>query len=155
MPIHRLNETPTEYATLADITCDSDGIIDKFIDLKDVKEVLEIHPFKSGDGEPYYIGFFLIGAYQEVMGNFHNLLGTVNEAHVIINNDDRHLVSKVIPGQSLGDILAMARYDRPFLQSGFKANVEQRVKTGKLDEGLAAQLVNEYDAAINGYTYLE
>ena len=154
MPIHKLNETPTEYATLADITCDSDGIIDKFIDLKDVKEVLEIHPFKSSDSEPYYIAFFLVGAYQEVMGNFHNLLGTVNEAHVIIN-DDGHLVSKVIPGQSLGDILEMARYDRTFLQTGFKVNVDQQVKNGRLDQTVAQQLINEYDGAISGYTYLE
>ncbi|HZS43486.1 MAG TPA: biosynthetic arginine decarboxylase [Blastocatellia bacterium] len=154
MPIHKLNETPTEYATLADITCDSDGIIDKFIDLKDVKEVLEIHPFKSEDNEPYYVGFFLVGAYQEVMGNFHNLLGTVNEAHVVIN-DNGHLISKVIPGQSLGDILSMARYDRPFLQAGFRSNVEQQVKAGRIDQNVAEELINEYEATISSYTYLE
>ncbi|MEW6737758.1 MAG: biosynthetic arginine decarboxylase, partial [Acidobacteriota bacterium] len=81
MPIHKLDTAPSEHATLVDLTCDSDGIIDKFVDLKDIKETLELHPFQPG--EPYYLAIFMIGAYQEVMGNFHNLFGTLNEAHVI------------------------------------------------------------------------
>src|SRR5918911_1038065 len=109
MPIHRLNEPPTDYATFVDITCDSDGHIDKFVDLKDVKEELELHPFT---GEPYYIAIFLVGAYQEVMGSFHNLFGQTNEAHVIIDTDGRYHITRLVQGSRVGDMIAYARYDR-------------------------------------------
>lgn len=152
MPIHRLNETPTQYTTFVDITCDSDGVIDKFVDLKDVKEVLEIHPF---DGSPYYIAFLLVGAYQEVMGNFHNLFGTVNEAHVIIDKEGSYLIQKIVNGQTLGDILSLARYERGFLHSGFRSQVSQQVKLGNLDETEGNRLAGLYEQFFNGYTYLD
>src|SRR6266849_32725 len=106
MPIHRLDEQPTDYATFVDLTCDSDGHIDKFVDLKDVKEVLELHPFT---GDPYYIAIFLVGAYQEVMGSNHNLFGRPNEAHVIIDTEGRYHIKKIVQGSRIGDMLVAAR----------------------------------------------
>src|SRR5204862_4694917 len=85
MPIHRLNEHPSDFATLVDVTCDSDGKVDRFVDLKDVKEVLELHPFRRD--EPYYLALFLVGAYQEVMGSYHNLFGQTNEEQIVIDDD--------------------------------------------------------------------
>jgi len=152
MPIHRLDETPTTFATFVDITCDSDGVIDKFVDLKDVKEVLEIHPFK---GEPYYIAILLVGAYQEVMGNFHNLFGTVNEAHVIMDKEESYLIQKIVPGHSIGDILNLSRYDKAFMHSNFRALIAQRVKDGQIDEQEAESIYREYEKNISGYTYLD
>ncbi|MCS6885391.1 MAG: biosynthetic arginine decarboxylase [Acidobacteriota bacterium] len=151
MPIHKLNTTPSEHATLVDLTCDSDGIIEKFIDLKDVKETLELHHFKPG--EPYYLGFFMIGAYQEVMGNFHNLFGTLNEAHVIINKNG-YLIKKILPGSHISDVLMMARYDKNFLLENFNMHLEEQVKQGNLDAAAAEELRTEYMKHYEGYTYL-
>ncbi len=95
VPIHRLDEKPTDYATLVDVTCDSDGKIDRFVDLKDVKQTLELHNWH--ESAPYYLGIFLVGAYQEVMGSHHNLFGHPNEAHIVIDNDGRFHVTKIIP----------------------------------------------------------
>lgn len=151
MPIHKLNSTPAEHATLVDLTCDSDGIIEKFIDLKDVKETLELHHFKPGD--PYYLGFFMVGAYQEVMGNFHNLFGTLNEAHVIINKNG-YLIKKIIPGSHISDVLGMARYDKNFLFESFNVHVEEQLKKNKLTEEAAEMLRAEYQKSFDSYTYL-
>jgi arginine decarboxylase len=152
MPIHRLNEQPTDYATFVDITCDSDGHIDKFVDLKDVKEVLELHPFT---GEPYYIAIFLVGAYQEVMGSFHNLFGQPNEAQVIINTDGRYHIKKIVPGSRVGDMLSYARYDRAQVSDNFRLMVKGRVDGGHLTDEEAESLISQYESDINRYTYLE
>ena len=151
MPIHKLNSQPSEHATLVDLTCDSDGIIDKFVDLKDIKETLELHHFSPKD--PYYLAFFMIGAYQEVMGNFHNLFGTLNEAHVIINREN-YLIKKIITGSNLGDVLALARYDKSFLWENFQKQLHEQVKVGRLTEAEAAELHSEYEKKITNYTYL-
>ncbi len=151
MPIHKLNSTPAEYATLVDLTCDSDGIIEKFIDLKDVKETLELHHFKPGD--PYYLGFFMVGAYQEVMGNFHNLFGTLNEAHIIINKNG-YLIKKIISGSHISDVLGMARYDKNFLFESFNVHIEEQLKKNKLTEDAAEMLRAEYQKHFDSYTYL-
>ena len=152
MPIHRLNEQPTDYATFVDITCDSDGHIDKFVDLKDVKEVLELHPFT---GEPYYIAIFLVGAYQEVMGSFHNLFGQPNEAQVIINTDGRYHIKKIVPGSRIGDMLSFARYDRSQAHENFRLMVKGRVDGGHLTFEEGEALICQYESDINRYTYLE
>jgi arginine decarboxylase len=152
MPIHRLNEPPTDYATFVDITCDSDGHIDKFVDLKDVKEVLELHPFT---GEPYYIAIFLVGAYQEVMGSFHNLFGQTNEAHVIIDTDGRYHITRIVQGSRVGDMIAYARYDRGQAWDNFQRMTRARVASGFLSQEEADALVREYESDINRYTYLE
>ena len=151
IPIHRLNKPPTEYATLCDITCDSDGVVDKFVDLHDVKQVLELHSLI--EGEPYYIAFMLVGAYQEVMGNNHNLFGAPNEAHIHID-DDGYLIKKVVKGTTVGEALYRARYERGQLHEGFRRLVAQRVKRGELTEAEGAEMVEFYESRINAYTYL-
>jgi arginine decarboxylase len=152
IPIHKLNESPKDTATLCDITCDSDGVVDKFVDLHDVKEVLEVHDLKPG--EPYYLAMMLIGAYQEVMGNFHNLFGTTNEAHVIISGDGQYHISRVIPGSNVGDMVTFARYEKEFLQDGFRNLLNRQIKKGKLTEEQATSLSDEYESHYHGYTYL-
>src|SRR5207244_5896928 len=112
VPIQMLNKPPTEFATLCDITCDSDGVVDKFIDLHDVKQVLELH--KLDPDETYYLAFMLVGAYQEVMGNNHNLSGVPkdDQSHIDAQGD---LVKTVIRGKTVGEAAARARYERGFL----------------------------------------
>lgn len=151
IPIHRLNRKPTEYATLCDITCDSDGVVDKFVDLHDVKQVLELHPLVKG--EPYYIAFMLVGAYQEVMGNNHNLFGTPHEAQIYID-EEGYLIKKVVRGTTIGEAVERARYERGQLHDGFRRQVAQRVKRGDLTEAEAARLVDFYESRIGAYTYL-
>jgi arginine decarboxylase len=151
IPIHRLNKPPTEYATLCDITCDSDGVVDKFVDLHDVKQVLELHSLN--EDEPYYIALMLVGAYQEVMGNNHNLFGAPNEAHIHID-DDGYLIKKVVKGTTVGEALYRARYERGQLHEGFRRIVAQRVKRGGLSEAAAAEMAELYESRYNAYTYL-
>ncbi len=151
IPIHRLNKAPTEYATLCDITCDSDGVINKFVDLHDVKQVLELHSLV--EGEPYYIALMLVGAYQEVMGNNHNLFGAPNEAHIHID-EDGYLIKKVVKGTTVGEALYRARYEPGQLHEGFRRLVAQRVKRGDLSEAEGAEMVESYESRINAYTYL-
>jgi arginine decarboxylase len=153
IPIHKLNVPPTDTATLVDITCDSDGVVDKFVDLHDVKEVLEVHDLK--DREPYYLAMMLIGAYQEVMGNFHNLFGTTNEAHVIISDDGEYHISRIVPGSLVGDMLSYARYEKDFLQDGFRTLLNRQTKKGNLTEDDANRLFQEYESHYTGYTYLD
>jgi arginine decarboxylase len=151
VPIHRLNKPPTAYATLCDITCDSDGVVDKFVDLHDVKQVLELHPLI--EGEPYYLAFLLVGAYQEVMGNNHNLFGTPNEAHIHID-EDGYLIKKVLRGTTVGEAVASARYEPGQLHDGFRRQVRQRIKQGELTEAEGAELVEFYESRVGAYTYL-
>ncbi|HMH45328.1 MAG TPA: biosynthetic arginine decarboxylase [Pyrinomonadaceae bacterium] len=151
VPIQSLNKPPTEFATLCDITCDSDGVVDKFVDLHDVKHVLELH--KLDPDEPYYLAFMLVGAYQEVMGNNHNLFGAPNEAHIHID-DEGYLIKKVIRGTTVGEAAGRARYERGLLHDGFRRQVTQRIKDGELTEAEAAELVNFYESRYDAYTYI-
>jgi arginine decarboxylase len=151
IPIHKLNKKPTEYATLCDITCDSDGIVDKFVDLHDVKHVLELH--KLVKGESYYLAMMLVGAYQEVMGNNHNLFGVPNEAHIFIG-DDGHIIRKVIYGTNLGEALATARYDADQLHDTYRRAVMQRIKNGELSTKEGSQWIEFYEDQEESYTYL-
>ena len=151
VPIHYLNKPPTEYATLCDITCDSDGVVDKFVDLHDVKQVLELHSLTPG--ETYYLAFLLVGAYQEVMGNNHNLFGTPNEAHIYID-DEGYLIKKVIRGTTVGEATERARYEKSLLHDGFRRLINQRVKEGELSEADGADLSQFYESRYDAYTYL-
>jgi arginine decarboxylase len=151
VPIQKLNKPPTEFATLCDITCDSDGVVDKFVDLHDVKQVLELH--KIDPDEPYYVAFMLVGAYQEVMGNNHNLFGTPNEAQIHID-EDGYLIKKVIRGTTVGEAVGRARYERGLLHDGFRRQVAQRIKNNELTEAEGAELVNFYEARFDAYTYI-
>ncbi len=151
VPIHYLNKPPTEYATLCDITCDSDGVVDKFVDLHDVKQVLELHSLIPGD--TYYLAFLLVGAYQEVMGNNHNLFGTPHEAHIHID-EEGYLIKKVIRGTTIGEATASARYERSLLHDGFRRLISRRVKDGELSEADGAELAQFYESRYGAYTYL-
>jgi arginine decarboxylase len=151
VPIQNLNKIPTEFATLCDITCDSDGVVDKFVDLHDVKHVLELH--KLDPDEPYYVAFMLVGAYQEVMGNNHNLFGTPNEAQIHID-EEGYLIKKVIRGTTVGEAAARARYERGLLHDGFRRQVTQRIKDAELTEAEGAELVNFYESRYDAYTYI-
>lgn len=152
LPIHSLNKPTTEYATLCDVTCDSDGVVDKFIDFHDVKEVLDVHRLRGG--QPYYLAVCLVGAYQEVMGNNHNLFGNPHEAHIIIDQDS-YLIKKVIPGSSLGDALAWARYGKEELHDSFRELVRKRVQEEQLSATEAEVLAAQYERSIQAYTYLD
>jgi arginine decarboxylase len=151
VPIHRLNKKPTEYATLCDITCDSDGIVNKFVDLHDVKPVLELH--KLIKDEPYYLAMMLVGAYQEVMGNNHNLFGVPHEAHIHIG-EDGYIIKKVIQGATLGDALSAVRFDSAQLKDQFRRIVMQRVKSGEVSSKEGNKLIEYYEVQADGYTYL-
>ena len=151
VPIQSLNKPPTEFATLCDITCDSDGVVDKFVDLHDVKHVLELH--KLDADEPYYLAFMLVGAYQEAMGNNHNLFGAPHEAQIHID-EEGYLIKKVIRGTTVGEAAARARYERGFLHEGFRRQVTQRIKDGELTETAGAELVNFYESRFDAYTYV-
>jgi arginine decarboxylase len=151
VPIQLLNKPPTEFATLCDITCDSDGVVDKFVDLHDVKHVLELHKLDSE--EPYYLAFMLVGAYQEAMGNNHNLFGAPNEAQIYID-EEGYLIKKVIRGTTVGEAAGRARYERGLLHDGFRRQVTQRIKDGELTEAEGAELVNFYESRYDAYTYI-
>jgi arginine decarboxylase len=151
VPIQHLNRAPTEFATLCDITCDSDGVVDKFVDLHDVKHVLELH--KIDPEEPYYLAFMLVGAYQEVMGNNHNLFGAPNEAQIHID-EEGYLIKKVIRGTTVGEAAGRARYERGLLHDGFRRQVTQRIKDGELSEAEGSELVNFYESRYDAYTYI-
>ncbi len=151
IPIHKLNKKPTEYATLCDITCDSDGIVDTFVDLHDVKPVLELH--KLSRSEPYYLAIMLVGAYQEVMGNNHNLFGVPHEAHIFIG-EDGHIIKKVINGATLADALEVVRFDTVQLRDNFRRLVMKRIKDGDLSTKEGNGLIEFYESQADSYTYL-
>lgn len=153
VPIHKLDEKPSDYATLVDVTCDSDGKIDRFVDLKDVKQTLELHNWDPGD--EYYLGIFLVGAYQEVMGSHHNLFGHPNEAHIVIDNDGRYHITKIIPGSRIDDMMQFARYDCAQLSESYKRQLKAQVDNGSLSQESAYELLQEYEQVAGRSTYLE
>ncbi|MEM7475891.1 MAG: biosynthetic arginine decarboxylase [Planctomycetota bacterium] len=153
VPIHRLNERPSDFATLVDVTCDSDGKIDRFVDLKDVKQTLELHDWDPA--EPYYLGIFLVGAYQEVMGNHHNLFGHPNEAHLIVDPEGGLEVKKIVSGSSIDDMMQFANYDRDQLVAGFRKQVQSQVEAGKVRKEVADELIQDYERFAKRSTYLE
>ena len=153
VPIHRLNEKPTDFATLVDVTCDSDGKIDRFVDLKDVKQTLELHDWNPN--EPYYLGIFLVGAYQEVMGSHHNLFGHPNEAHIVIDNDGRFHVQKIVGGSRISDMMQFARYEDVHLADSFRKLLEARSASGDLEPESVEELVQQYRDLADCSTYLE
>lgn len=151
VPIHKLNKKPAEYATLCDITCDSDGIVDKFVDLHDVKPVLELH--KLVKSEPYYLAMMLVGAYQEVMGNNHNLFGVPHEAHVFIG-EDGYIIKKVVYGATLGEAVTSVRFDPGQLHDTFRKSVLERIKDGRLSNTEGSKVIEYYEGQVETYTYL-
>ncbi|MBX7168678.1 MAG: biosynthetic arginine decarboxylase [Pirellulales bacterium] len=152
MPIHRLNERPSTHAVLGDITCDSDGKIDQFIDRRDVKRVLPLHSF---NGEPYYLGAFLIGAYQEILGDLHNLFGDTNAVHVTVNDAGECVLEAVIKGDTVREVLDYVEFDSNQLVRQLRTDVELAVREGRIDFQQAGQFLKFYEEGLGGYTYLE
>jgi len=152
MPIHRLNEEPTRRAILADITCDSDGKIDRFIDLHDVKRVLELHSF---NGENYYLAIFLVGAYQEILGDLHNLLGDTNAVHVTLDDDGETSIKHVVRGDEVWQVLRYVGYFSNEMLDAMRKDVERAVREKKLSLEESALFLRFYESGLNGYTYLE
>lgn len=159
MPVGRLDERPTREATLVDITCDSDGQINKFIDLRDVKDTLPLHKLNTnGDGkpEPYYLGFFLMGAYQDIMGDLHNLFGRVNEVHVFLDPDEPtgYYVEEIIEGSTIVQCLASVQYDENELKRLMKSQMDEAIKSDRMKPSEAMRLLDDYERGLKAYTYL-
>ncbi len=154
LPIHRLNELPDRNATLVDITCDSDGKVSKFVDLQDVKETLPLHRWEPGD--PYYIGFFLVGAYQDIMGDMHNLFGRVNEMHIYLDEDEDcgYYVEEVLPGSTIAQVLSLTQWDTNEIARRMKAQVDAAIKSDRLKPSEAMRLLDDYEKSLAAYTYL-
>jgi len=151
MPIHRLKEQPNRHAVLCDITCDSDGKIDTFIDRRDVKKTLILHEYKD---EPYYLGAFLIGAYQEILGDLHNLFGDTNTVHVDIR-DGEVVLETIIKGETIFEVLDYVQYKGKDLMDRVQVHVENAVRQGRIDNQQAGHFVRMYEESLAGYTYLE
>jgi len=159
MPVGRLDERPTREATLVDITCDSDGQINKFIDLRDVKDTLPLHELRTnGDGkpEPYHLGFFLMGAYQDIMGDLHNLFGRVNEVHVFLDPDEPtgYYVEEIIEGSTIIQCLASVQYDEYELKRRMKQQMDEAIKSDRMKPSEAMRLLDDYERGLKAYTYL-
>ncbi|HEY5914761.1 MAG TPA: biosynthetic arginine decarboxylase [Verrucomicrobiae bacterium] len=159
MPVSRLNERPTREATLVDITCDSDGQVNKFIDLRDIRDTLSLHPLNTngnGKPEPYYLGFFLMGAYQDIMGDLHNLFGRVNEVHVFLDPDEPagYYVEEIIEGTTIAQALDSVQYDEKELKRQMKAQVDEAIKSDRMKPSEAMRLLDDYEKGLKEYTYL-
>jgi arginine decarboxylase len=152
MPIHRLGEEPTRRAVLADITCDSDGKIDHFIDRRDVKSVLELHPV---NGHDYYLGIFLIGAYQEILGDLHNLFGNTNTVHVSLAAGGGYQIDHVVTGDTVTDVLKYVSYSREELVARLRRFAELAVRASRMTLEETRSMLRMYEEGLAGYTYLE
>jgi arginine decarboxylase len=153
LPIHRLLEEPSTRAVLADITCDSDGKIDHFIDRRDVKSVLELHPLQPDC--PYYLGAFLVGAYQEILGDLHNLFGDTNTVHVSLDAEEGYTIDGVVTGDSVADVLRYVRYNRGDLVARVRLAAEAALRAKRMTLEESRLLVRRYEEGLSGYTYLE
>src|SRR5262245_36220048 len=157
MPIHRLNERPVNHAVIGDITCDSDGKLEQFIDRRDVKKTIKLHSF---NGQPYFLGVFLVGAYQEILGDLHNLFGDTHAVHVRLaeNGDelvDGARVEHIIKGDTVREVLKYVEFDPESLMGKLRRDVEGAVHAGRMEDQQAGRLLKFYEEALMGYTYLE
>jgi arginine decarboxylase len=159
-PIHRLNEEPTRRGILADITCDSDGKIDHFVDKRIDKKILELHEVRELPGpgagvEPYYLGVFLLGAYQEILGDLHNLLGDTHAVHIALDENGQYSIEEVIEGDTVEEVLQYVQYDPEALKRAMRLDVEAASRQGRLTLAEGKALLKFYDDGLEGYTYLE
>jgi len=152
MPIHRLSEKPNRVATIQDITCDSDGKIDHFIGVKNFSNNLPIHEFKSN--QPYYLGVFLVGAYQEILGDLHNLFGDTNAVHITVK-DDGYEIQQIIDGETVAEVLDYVQYSAKRLVRIMETWVTASVKEGKISTQEGKEFLSNYRSGLYGYTYLE
>jgi arginine decarboxylase len=151
MPIHRLGEEPTRRGILADLTCDSDGKIDQFIDLRDVKPVLELHHLKKN--RPYYLGLFLGGAYQEIMGNLHNLFGDTNAVHIKLTPKG-YQIEHVVKGDTMKEVVGYVQYDAEDLVENIRKKSEQALQDKRITLQESQRLLQNYESSLGRYTYL-
>lgn len=153
MPIHRLQEEPDRDALIADITCDCDGKIDHFSSAKGIKRTTRLHTMH--EGEEYYLGVFLVGAYQETLGDLHNLFGDTNVVSVHINADGSYDFVREFHGDSIADVLSYVEYDTKIMTEEFRQRAEKAVKQGKITAAKRKQMMKAFKASLDGYTYFE
>ncbi|MFA9393412.1 biosynthetic arginine decarboxylase [Halodesulfovibrio sp. MK-HDV] len=153
MPLHRLKEEPSRYAIISDITCDSDGKLDSFIDPKGQKPLLDLHPMKNGD--EYYMGAFLVGAYQETLGDLHNLFGDTNVVSVRMYEDGSYEFVREIEGDTVGELLEYVEYDQRRIMEDLRSMAEQSVREGRITAAERFELLQAFYAGLRGYTYFE
>ncbi len=151
MPIHRLDEQPTRRGVFADLTCDSDGKIDQFINPREAKSLIELH---SWTGAPYYIGVFLVGAYQEILGDLHNLFGDTNAVHVTLDDEGGYTLDHIVRGDAVEDVLAYVQYDRRPLIEKVRQIIESALRNDNISLEESARLLERYEQGLKGYTYL-
>ncbi len=152
MPIHRLKEVPTHRGVLGDISCDSDGKVDQFIDRRDVKRTLPLHTFND---HPYYLGAFLLGAYQEILGDLHNLFGDTNAVHVTLSDSGEVILETVVKGDTVREVLDYVQFQAKTLLDQFRRDVEMALREGRIGYEESGRLLRFYEEGLNGYTYLE
>jgi arginine decarboxylase len=150
MPIERLGRQPSRRAVLADLTCDSDGKMDEFIDLRDVRHFLDLHP---PNGEPYCIASFLVGAYQEILGDLHNLFGDTDAVHVRLDGDD-YIVDHLVKGDSVAEVLSYVQYTKEQLVARMRRSVEAALREKRLTMTESGRFMGRFEEALEGYTYL-
>jgi arginine decarboxylase len=150
MPLHRHLEQPTQRGILADITCDSDGTVKQFVDLRDVRETLPLHRIENGT--PYYIGVFLVGAYQEILGDLHNLFGDTHAVHVSVDKNG-YVIDKTVEGDSVGDVLEYVQFNRRDVLGRLRQRVESALRAGDMSLAAAAPFMREIEAGLDHYTY--
>ncbi len=153
MPVHRLDERPVRNAVLADITCDSDGKIDRFVSLRETKRTLELHELHAG--EPYYLAAFMVGAYQETLGDLHNLFGDTHVVHIKLHDEGGWWIEETVKGDTAAEVLRYMRYDVDRLLPQLARDCERAVREGRLSLSESQALRRFYDGELNGYTYLE
>lgn len=151
-PLHRLDEEPQREAILADLTCDSDGKLDRFIDLRDVRDTIRLH---APNGKPYYLGAFLVGAYQEILGDLHNLFGDTNAVHVSLDASGNYQLEHLVEGDTVSEVLGYVEYDRAELLRRVRKSAEAAVRRGRFSPEHFAQFMKRYEEGLSGYTYLE
>jgi arginine decarboxylase len=153
MPIHRLSEKPTRQGVIADVTCDSDGKIDRFVDLRDIKKTLELHPIKHGD--EYYLAAFLVGAYQETLGDLHNLFGDTHVVHIRLDENGKWWINHVVEGDSVREVLLYVQYEPEKLRHEIRRECERAVRDSRMTVAESQALTKAYEGGLAGYTYLE
>lgn len=155
MPIHRLNEEPSHSATLADLTCDSDGKIEKFIDTENgsYRKTMQVHGIEEG-GEPYFMGIFLTGAYQEILGDLHNLFGDTDAVHISLN-EAGYTIDHYVPGDTVTEVLTYVQYGRTEMVDSVRQATEESILRGTITKQEAKLLIKHYEEGLSGYTYLE
>jgi arginine decarboxylase len=152
MPIHRLDEEPSRRAVIADLTCDSDGVIDRFIGIPEERRTLPVHRL---NGKPYYLGIFLLGAYQEILGDLHNLFGDTNAVHVSIDAEGKPVLADVVENDTVTDVLQYVGYDRKDLLARIRRAVESALQTGHMGLEESRLFLRDYESGLSGTTYLE